>query len=247
MTASSSARAALATLPTTFLDPGSVTFVDGDANWPAELERVLRSRPRGILLVHPAPVDFKIVDNLPPVVVDSPWAKNPAINNAFKRSTSRIECRVLAHPDADLATELLHQVMLIRAAVAPMTTLDVQHVSDHALYATGRTEAEVTVDLSIVRTSGLPASATLRQLTPDGSVELVLPSSETARPARLTTVGPDGAVLEPTQYESAHRASLRELHATGPAEALAELRRLQADVALTTAALGDHPAVQAPA
>jgi hypothetical protein len=251
-TASNHARTTLATLPVSFPDPTEVVFVDGDPGWPAEVERALRSGPTGIVLVHPtpaAPAELLTADPSTMVVVDSPWASNPVTPlaaQAFRAAAtdrSRVECRVTTKPEPDFPTALLDQMVLIRAVLGPVTKLQVQHISDRALHAEGLTDTSVAVDFSIVCTTAKPASATLRLLTSDGSVELLIPSGDTAQPARLITVGPDGAVLAPTQYETGHRFSLRrlrELHAAGSADGSADLRRLQADVVTTTGALGDY-------
>jgi len=257
-TSSVRARSTLATLPLSFPAPAGVVFVDGDPGWPAELRRVMPTAA-GIVLVHPTPVDFAELLTADPstiVVVDSPWASNPVTTlaaqafHAAAANGSRLECRVVMAPGSDFATALLDQLVVIRAVLGPVTQVRVLHLSDHALHAEGLADTSVVVDFSVVCTAALPASATLRLLTADGSVELLIPSGDTAQPARLTTVGPEGAVLAPTQYETGHRASLRrlrELHAAGSADGLADLRRLHADVVTTTAALGDHLAVQAPA
>jgi hypothetical protein len=258
-TPSTQARRTLATLPLSFPDPAGVVFVDGDAGWPAELLRAMRTGAAGIILAHPTPVDFSDLLTADPstiVVVDSRWASNPVIGLAAKAfrtaagNRSRVECRVITQPGSDFATALLDQLVLIRAVLGPVTNVRVQHLSDRGMRAKGLTGTSVAVDFSVVCTTALPASAGLRLLTADGSVELLIPSGDTAQPARLTTVGPDGAVLAPTQYETGDRASLRrvgELHAAGSADGLADLRRLHADVVTTTAALGDHLAVQASA
>jgi hypothetical protein len=260
MTSSSTyARTTLATLPLSFPDPAGVVFVDGDPSWPAELGRAMQSGANGIVLVHPTPVDFAELLTAEPsaiVVVDSPWASNPmtaVAAQAFRAAAvngSRVECRVIMRPGSDFATALLDQLTLIRALLGPVPKVQVRHLSGSACHTEGLTDTSVAVDFSIVCTSAVPASAMVRLLTADGSVELLIPSGDSAQPARLTTIGPDGAVLAPTHYETGHRASLRRLHelqAARSADGLADLRRLHADVVTTTAALGDHLAVQAPA
>ncbi|RZT11700.1 hypothetical protein EV649_7351 [Kribbella sp. VKM Ac-2569] len=251
-TSSEHVRTALATLPLSFPDPAGIVFVDGVPGWPVALLHAMGSNPAGIVLVHPTPVDFAdplAMDPATIVVVDSPWASNPATGlaarafRAVATDRSRVECRVVVEPSCDFSTALLDQLVLIRAVLGPVTKLQVQHVSDRTLYAEGLTDTSVAIDFSIVRTTATPASAALRLLTDDGSVELQIPSGDTAQPARLITVGPDGAVLAPTQYEAGHRSSLRrlrELHAAGSADGLADLRCLRADVVTTTAALGDY-------
>jgi len=242
----------LATLPLSFPDPAAVVFIDGDPGWPAELLRAMQAAPTGIVLVHPTPVDFADLLTVTPsaiVVVDSPWGSNPATDlaaptfRAAAASGTRVECRAIMEPGRDFSTALLHQLVLVRAVLGPVAKVRVKHVSDRALHAEGLTDTSVAVDFSVVCTTARPASATLRLLTNDGSVELQLPSGDTAQPGRLITVGPDGALLAPTQYETGLRSSLRRLralHAAGSADGLADLRRLRADVLTTTAALGDH-------
>jgi hypothetical protein len=134
---------------------------------------------------------------------------------------------------------LLDQLTLVRALLSPVSEVRVRYRSNHGFHAEGTTDSSMTVDLSVICTAAVPASATVRLLTSGGSVELHLPTGDTAQPARLITVGPDGAVLAPTQYETGHRASLRrlrELLANGPADGLADLRHLHTDVLVTRGA-----------
>jgi hypothetical protein len=242
------AHAALATLPLSFPDPTGVIIVDGGGDWPAEVARAMRSGAAGVLVVQPKPADFADLLELDPstaVIVDSTWASNPVIGaaaQAFQAAAadgSRLECRVILAPGSDFPTALLDQLILVRALLSPVSKVRVQYRSDHGFFAEGITDTSMTVDLSVVCTAAVPASATVRLLTSDGSVELLIPTGDTAEPARLTTVGPDGAVQAPTQYETGHRASLRrlrELVASGSADGLADLRQLHTDVLVTRGA-----------
>ncbi|TCC30956.1 hypothetical protein [Kribbella speibonae] len=235
-----SVTAALATLPLSFPEPGHVSVVDGAGEWPAEVRRALDSGTDAVVVVDPGPAEFADLLTAP-VIVDSPWASNPVIGLATPRfraaEGNRIECRIIVAPDADLTRALLAELSLIRALRGPVRRLTVQHRSVHALHAEGSTEDGVRVDFSIVCTSAVPTSACVRLLTSDGSVELQIPSGDTAQPARLITVGPDGAVLAPTSYETGHRATLRRLHDTAPADRSTDLNHLYDDVQVTLAAL----------
>jgi len=74
------------------------------------------------------------------------------------------------------------------------------------------------------------------RLLTGGSVEVEIPSGETARPARLTTTGPQGAMLAPTLYESGHRATWRRLHQLISVDGQsADLDDLDADIATASA------------
>ncbi|WP_432876740.1 hypothetical protein ACQPYH_27230 [Kribbella sp. CA-245084] len=235
----SAAQSAVATLPLSFPDPGDVSIVDGAGDWPAGVRQALGSGATAVVLVHPRPAEF--ADLLTArVIVDSPWASNPVIDNAaaaFRVADgNHIECRVVAEPGTDLGDALLHQLTLIRALFNPIRTATISYLSDHALYAEGSTD-DVRVDFSIICTSAVPTSATVRLLTSDGSVELTIPTGDTAQPARLITVGPHGAVLAPTIYETGHRATLRRLHDTAPADRLTDLNQLYDDVQVASAAL----------
>jgi hypothetical protein len=110
-----------------------------------------------------------------------------------------------------LAAVLVDQLSLVRAVLSPTTELRMLHRSDHGYVA----EAETTtlpVDLTAVRTDAIPEQALLRLITADGSVEVQIPSGDTAQPALLTVIGPVGATRSPTVYETGHRASWRRLH-----------------------------------
>ncbi|WP_427885519.1 hypothetical protein ACQHIV_24660 [Kribbella sp. GL6] len=227
------ARAAVATLPVSLPDGADVTIVDGSGDWPAAVRRALDGGDGAIVVVEPRIAEFGDLLNAP-VFVDSPWASNPVVDRAALKVAdgNRIECRVIAAPGCDLGDALLHQLTLIRALRSPMRALTIRYRSDNALYAEGTTD-DVGVDFSVVCTTAVPTSATVRLLTSDGSVELQIPSGETAQPARLTSVGPDSAVLAPTIYETGHRATLRRLHDTAPAD----LSHLYDDVQLVLAAV----------
>ncbi|MGZ0152885.1 hypothetical protein ACXJJ3_37910 [Kribbella sp. WER1] len=234
------ARATLATLPVSIPRPADVSLVDGASDWPAEVRRALRSGSTAVVVVHPRIAEFADLLSAP-VLVDSPWASNPVIDSAAQAfrvaEGNRMECRVLTPPGSDLTTALLHELALVRALRNPVRRLTVLHLSGHVLYAQGSTDDGVHVGLSVVRTAAVPASANVQMPTPDGSVELWIPAGDTARPARLTVVSPDGAVLTPTVYETGHRATLRRLHDTAPADRLTDLNHLYDDVQVASAAL----------
>ncbi|MEV4263946.1 hypothetical protein [Kribbella sp. NPDC049584] len=246
------ARSALATLPLSIKNPGDVVIVDGANDWPTEAKNAIDAGVTGVVIVQPRAAEFVLPQATSTiVVVDSAWASNPVTStDAFRTATtngSRLECRVIVAPGADFATALLAELALIRVLLAPVQKLHLHHRSADAVYAEGSTDAGVTIDVSIICTSAVPPSATVRLLTSDGSVELLIPSGDTAQPARLITVGPDGAVQAPTQYEAGHRASLRRLRDAVPGDELADLRHLHDDVLVVTAALRDYPADQASA
>jgi len=91
------------------------------------------------------------------------------------------------------------------------------------------------VDLSAICSNAVSEHATVRLLTPDGSVEVEIPNGDTARPGQLRITDAGGTRLAPTLYESGHRATWRRLHrllATG--QPSVDVDELAADIATAT-------------
>ena len=103
---------------------------------------------------------------------------------------------------------MLDQLSLIRALVGEATAVRVLTHSIHG-YAAEASAAGHPVDLSVVCTDAVPESANVRLLTGNGSIDLTVPTGDTARPAQLSVTSPAGTLLAPTLYESGHRATWR--------------------------------------
>lgn len=215
---------------------GGVVVVDGPGDWPQAASQALRAGAAGVIVVEPEARPLAELRRTAAdhglVVVDSPWAANPVLEAAaaaFRATATagpRLECRITVGVGGALPRTLLGQLGLVRALLGPVTQLRVQHRSEHGYVGEARSGGTA-VDLSVVCTDAVPAQARARLLTGDGSVDLTIPSGETAQPARLTVTGPQGAVLAPTRYESGHRATWRRMHALlasgGSAPDLADL------------------------
>ena len=151
------------------------------------------------------------------VVIDSTWASNPVLAAASEAlhtaigPQSRLECRIVVRVGTDLDRALLDQLSLLRALLGPVVDLEILQRSEHGYVGEARANG-VAVDLSVVCTNATPEHVTVRLLTSDGSIEVEIPSGETARPAHLTITSPSGAQIAPTLYESGHRATWRRLH-----------------------------------
>ena len=115
---------------------------------------------------------------------------------------------MLLRVGSPLEAALLDQLSLIRALVGEATEVRVLTHSVHG-YAAEASAAGHPVDLSVVCTDAVPENATVRLLAGDRSVDLTIPSGDTARPAQLSVTSPDGTILAPTLYESGHRATWR--------------------------------------
>ncbi|MCH6472444.1 hypothetical protein [Sinomonas terrae] len=93
--------------------------------------------------------------------------------------------------------------------------------------------------LDVLVTDAAPASLRLRILTDDGGLTAVVPCPDTAAPAEVRFVGPDGERLLPTPWETARRASWRRAVAIAAGEALSgDLAGLHRVTPLAAAALG---------
>lgn len=214
----------LASLPMT-LHPVSANAdlvgLRGAPGWPRVARDSISSGARGVLIVDPGPSDRQALEALAaagaPVVLDSPWVHNAAVAAAaasFLRLTgpkALVESTVVLPVGSDLHQAALDQVSLIRAAVGALVSLRYVRIDAHGYDALGSLADGTSVTLSAILSNGLLPSARVRLVRPTETVELELESPQTATPGRATVSGPDGAVLQVTKYESAHRVAWRRL------------------------------------
>jgi hypothetical protein len=103
---------------------------------------------------------------------------------------------------------LLDLAALIRSLIGPLRGVSVLQYDSNGFFATARA-ADLSVSLSVVRSSALARQASVRLLTDDGGVEMIIPDPSTARPAEVMITNGDGLQLLPTVWESSHRAAWR--------------------------------------
>ena len=250
------ARTVLSSLPLSYApngkhEPGAMIIVDGQKTaWPDATATAIMESAAGVVVIGPQPAELGPLLSLldqhrVPVVVDSSWT-NPVIPvaaNAFATAMTsgiRLECRMIALPGQDQQAALVDQLFLVRHLIGAASDVRLIFTSDRGYFAeaavgpstsSGRT---LTVDLSVICTRARPRSATVRLLTLDGSVELFLPSGDTAQPARLITVDQNGATVAPALYESGHRSSWRRLwELINSGEKTTDLQDLAVDIATT--------------
>ena len=246
--------AVLASLPLSYTPAadsgaGAVAVVDGSGRWSAAVVQALQDGAAGVIVVQPGAEDVGelravAADHHGVVVIDSTWASNPVVaevRQALQAAIgqhSRLECRIVVRVGTDLDRALLDQLTLLRALVGPVTDLEILHWSEHGYVGESRADG-LAVNFSVVCTNATPEAAKVRLLTSVGSIEVEIPSGETARPAHLIVTSPSGAKIAPTLYESGHRATWRRLHrlitSSEPAD---DLDDLEADIA--TAAPHQH-------
>lgn len=243
------ARVVLSSLPLSFTPngehgPGAVIIVDGQTTtWPDAAAKAIKESAAGLVVIEPRTAELgTLLDLLAhhpvPVVVDSRWTNpsSPAAAEAFataRGSGGRLECRMIASLGQDQQDALVDQLTLVRHLVGSASDVRMILKSDRGYFAQASV-GDLTVELSVICTRAQPNSATVRLLTLDGSVELHLPSGDTAQPARLITVNQNGATEAPALYESGHRSSwrrLRELINSG--QTTNDIQDLAADIATT--------------
>lgn len=208
-----SMAATLASLPLSFAaatELAELVVVDGGEGWS---ERIAAAGPvRAAIVVEPrATGDPGGV----PIVIDRSLAGNPVMPAIAARladidTAALLEVRISAGVDAELRDILTEAIALSRAvtgsALAELRSLDRGH---RGATLRGRDASGRPVLLSVTLSDSVVPSARVRAIAQERSLDAHLPARGAARPARLTVSGPEGAMLLPTLYETAHRAAWR--------------------------------------
>jgi hypothetical protein len=242
----------VASLPIS-LHPGGegadLVGVVGDAGWTEAAARAIRAGARGVLVVDPVAEDATALSAeaeaaAVPVVLDSPWAHNPAVLEAAAVLADRndrdtlLEVRVDLPVGADLDRVLLGQLALVRAVAGPVSRLRFDRRNRTGYDALGLLASGARLNLSAILSDGLQPGASVRVIRAEDAVRLSVPHPGTAAPGRLVVSDERGATLRATTWESAHRVAWRRLHQLVTAEApWTELDGFEQDVAVAAEAL----------
>jgi hypothetical protein len=226
--------------------------VDGQTGWPAAALQAIEGGAKGLVIIDPTAEDVADLVSLArrrgvPVVIDYPFAGNPAVPVVapyFNDGDDRyalLECTVTARLGADLVRVLIDQLALVGALAVQVGNAKVLDWTTRRYVISGLLADGRRARLTGICTDVGPPTATVRMLRADGSVELTVPNPETARPAHATVVTPDGAKSLPTLFETAHRLAWRRLarlvHDGGQASDLANFTHDSSTVAVLTGAL----------
>ena len=196
--------------------------ISGGPGWVTAALAAIDGGARGLVVVAPIAEDAAELNRVAfghrvPVVIDWPFAANPAVVAAtgyfadLDSQDAPLECTVTVRTSANLSCVLLDQLALARALGRQILRANSLDWNSHGYVVMGRTAQRRRVRLAVVCTNAQPPTARVRLLGTDGSVELLLPSPETATPGRVTVTTPEGANLLPTLFETAHRFSWRRL------------------------------------
>jgi hypothetical protein len=233
----------LASLPVSYapsvpVDPADVVVIAGDgAGWPAAAVTAIDAGSTAVIVVDPQPADLRAVTEPADgrVVIDWPWASNPALPSAASAFTaavargSLLEVTAIIDPARPLTASLLDLAGVVRRLVGPLTQARLLHDDQHGLTLSG-TAATRPVALTLTRSTAVAGQARVRLLTDDGGIELTLPDPVTARPAEVTITDQAGLHIQPTSWESSHRATWRRARIlTGSPTAATDLAELRHD------------------
>ncbi len=245
-------RLGAATLPESFRyveAAGDVVGLTGEDDWPARAVAAVSRGARGVLVVDPVLVDVESVGSATgdidvAVVLDRGWASSPSVARAaeeFARVIDRdalVESRVDLPVDGEIAEVLSRHLALVRAAVAPVSSLRLVRHGPTGYDAVGVLEGGARVSLTGVFSSALPEAAMVRTVRQTVTVILELGPVDVAAPGRLRILE-DGVERSPlTPFETPHRAAWRRLHdAVVSGQGVDDITAFAADAGVLSAAL----------
>jgi hypothetical protein len=244
----------VASLPVS-LHPGAegadLVGVAGDPGWTAGALGAIRAGARGVLVVDPVAEDVTLLAAEAeaagvPVVLDSPWAHNPAVLESAAALAERNDAETLLEVRVDLpvGTELdralLGQLALVRAVAGPVARLRFDRRNRTGYDALGVLTSGARLNLGAILSNGLPPAASVRMTRAKDAVRLSVPDPGTAAPGLLVVSDERGATLRTTTWESAHRVAWRRLHELVTTDApWTELDGFEQDLAVARQALTD--------
>ena len=204
-------------------DGADLVGIAGDAGWSESAQRAIRSGARGVLVVDPVAEDVTALWALTeeagvPVVLDTPWAHNPAVLESAGVLAERmdaeavVEVRVDLAVGADLDRVLLGQLALVRAVAGPISRLRFDRRNRTGYEAVGVLASGARLNLTAILSNGLVAGASVRVIRAKDAVRLTVPDPGTSAPGRLVVSDEHGATLRITEWESTHRVAWRRLH-----------------------------------
>lgn len=220
--------ATAASLPVSVRDAErAVRALDGRAPWSQELADALGAgddeRARAFLVLAPSvqrPDALRALRSASqraaaPVVLDHPFADDPAIESATtaladvaELTSASVRTAGAARPVRDVLAE---QVLLLGRLGVEDITLEVVHETAQGAVAHGqgvRAGTPVRVTLAVAA-SAVRGSCQVRLEGPEAAADLDLTPADDARPAHAVIVTDRGALSLPAVHESAHRRALR--------------------------------------
>lgn len=224
--------ATLASLPVTVRDSErAVQALDGQTPWSRDLaaaidaddDRRAGQQPRAFLVLAPSvqdPDDLRTVHAVSrrrsaPVVLDHPFADDPAIGSAStaladvaELTSASVRTIGARRPVLDVLAE---QILILGRLGVEGIGLEMVRRSPRGAVAHGcgsRRGAPIRISLAVA-SSDVRGSCQVRLDGPEAAADIDLHPADDARPAGVVLVTDRGALTLPAIHESAHRRSLR--------------------------------------
>ncbi|WP_423183309.1 hypothetical protein [Arthrobacter sp. NyZ413] len=225
--ASGAVGLAVASLPASFGpaatgDDATVAAIDGTSGWTTEAIRAIEGGASGVVVVNPVPENTAALRDAAEnaraaVVLDQRWASNPGLagaEDAVRSVAGRaamLDTVATAAAGTDPERLLTEHLAAVVRVTGQLDALRVLRRGSHGYTASARLANGAPVSLQGVLTDSRPAGVDFRLYTDDGGVSIAVPEPLAAWPAEVRAIGPQGEILLPTIYESAHRTTWRRL------------------------------------
>jgi hypothetical protein len=199
-----------------------ISAIDGARGWTTEAIRAIDGGALGIVVVNPDPENTAALLDAAEaagaaVVLDQRWASNPglaAAEDAVRSVAGRaamLDTVATAAAGADPERLLTEHLAAVVRVTGQLDALRVLRRGTHGYTVSARLANGAPVSLQGVLSNARPAGVDFRLYTDDGGVSIAVPEPLAAWPAEVRATGPQGEILLPTLYESAHRTTWRRL------------------------------------
>jgi hypothetical protein len=218
---------AVASLPASFGpvaagEAARISALDGTAGWTTEAIKAIDGGASGIVVVNPVPENTAALLDAAEaagvaVVLDQRWASNPGLagaEDAVRTVAGRaamLDTVATAAAGTDPERLLTEHFAAVVRVTGQLDALRVLRHGPHGYTVSGRLANGAPVSLQGVLSNSRPAGVDFRLYTDDGGVSIAVPEPLAAWPAEVRATGPQGEILLPTLYESAHRTTWRRL------------------------------------
>lgn len=218
---------AVASLPASFGpvaagEAARISALDGAAGWTTEAIKAIDAGASGIVVVNPVPESTAALRDAAEaagvaVVLDQRWASNPGLagaEDAVRTVAGRaamLDTVATGAAGTDPERLLTEHLAAVVRVTGQLDALRVLRRGPHGYTVSGRLANGAPVSLQGVLSNSRPAGVDFRLYTDDGGVSIAVPEPLAAWPAEVRATGPQGEILLPTLYESAHRTTWRRL------------------------------------
>ncbi len=218
---------AVASLPASFGpaaagEAARISAPDGTPGWTTEAIKAIAGGATGNLGIHPVPETPAARTDAAEAAgvrfgLDQRWASNPGLagaEDAVRTVAGRaamLDTVATASAGTDPERLLTEHLAAVVRVTGQLDALRVLRRGPHGYTLSGRLANGAPVSLQGVLSNSRPAGVDFRLYTDDGGVSIAVPEPLAAWPAEVRVTGPQGEILLPTLYESAHRTTWRRL------------------------------------